>query len=140
MDFITGGVYNGKGKWVKEQLLHDQEEYSWIDGSNLSTLPDSQDIHTSVVVIYHLESVINTYIEQLQQSLLTEHVDQLLEWEKSCKQHQLIVIGTDITKGIVPLEQADRTWRDTVGFTYQYLIQQANRVFLIWFGLSEQLK
>ncbi|WP_338021698.1 bifunctional adenosylcobinamide kinase/adenosylcobinamide-phosphate guanylyltransferase [Rossellomorea pakistanensis] len=52
----------------------------------------------------------------------------------------IILIGTDITKGIVPLNDTDRQWRDLTGWVYQDIVRNANRVDTIWYGLNQRLK
>jgi len=43
-------------------------------------------------------------------------IKRLLEWEKEREGRQLILIGTDISKGIVPIEKRDRLTRDVTGW------------------------
>lgn len=63
-----------------------------------------------------------------------------LSWEQANKAHQLIVIGSDISKGIVPLKQSERQWRDVTGWFYQDLVNRAKRYDVIWYGIHQQLK
>nr|WP_256522137.1 bifunctional adenosylcobinamide kinase/adenosylcobinamide-phosphate guanylyltransferase [Halobacillus sp. A5] len=62
------------------------------------------------------------------------------EWEHSRPDHQLIIIGTDVTGGIVPVEKEHREWRDNVGLHYQQFIKEAESVYRIWYGIPQQLK
>ena len=52
----------------------------------------------------------------------------------------VILIGTDITKGIVPIEAENRVWRDVTGRVYQDTVSICNRVDLIWYGINKRLK
>jgi adenosylcobinamide kinase/adenosylcobinamide-phosphate guanylyltransferase len=61
-------------------------------------------------------------------------------WEESGRNRLLVIIGTDITKGIVPLEQENRDWRDLTGWIFQDISSKADRVDVIWYGLNKQLK
>lgn len=61
-------------------------------------------------------------------------------WEASGRKRKIVIIGTDISKGIVPLEQADRKWRDMTGWVYQDISSNADRVDVIWYGLNRQIK
>lgn len=70
-----------------------------------------------------------------------EHqIKRLLEWEREEAHHQLVLIGTDISKGIVPLEKVDRLTRDVTGWIYQKLVQEAEQVDIIWYGIAQKLK
>lgn len=51
-----------------------------------------------------------------------------------------MLIGSDISKGIVPMAAEDRWWRDTTGWVYQDLVSAAERVDVIWYGISQKLK
>ena len=53
---------------------------------------------------------------------------------------RIIVIGTDITKGIVPIEKENRVWRDLTGRVFQDTASICERVDLIWYGISKRLK
>ncbi len=68
------------------------------------------------------------------------YLESLLAWESEDCDRRIIIIGTDITKGIVPLEKENRTWRDAVGWAYQDLAALAERVDVIWYGLNQRLK
>jgi adenosylcobinamide kinase/adenosylcobinamide-phosphate guanylyltransferase len=61
-------------------------------------------------------------------------------WEMDWPKRQLIIIGSDITKGIVPLAKEERIWRDVTGWVYQDISAIADRVDVIWYGLNKQLK
>ena len=52
----------------------------------------------------------------------------------------VILIGSDITKGIVPIEAENRVWRDVTGRVYQDTVSICNRVDLIWYGINKRLK
>lgn len=53
---------------------------------------------------------------------------------------KLVIIGTDISKGIVPLEKENRLWRDFTGWVYQDLVAKAERVDVIWYGINQIMK
>jgi adenosyl cobinamide kinase/adenosyl cobinamide phosphate guanylyltransferase len=50
------------------------------------------------------------------------------------------VIGSDITKGVVPLEKENRIWRDLTGWAYQDTAAKAEKVDIIWYGLNQTMK
>jgi adenosylcobinamide kinase / adenosylcobinamide-phosphate guanylyltransferase len=75
-------------------------------------------------------------IRQKWQSLLREW----LEWESREYKRKLILIGCDISKGIVPMTPEDRSWRDITGWVYQDIVTDAERADVIWYGISQKLK
>ncbi|GAE35876.1 bifunctional adenosylcobinamide kinase/adenosylcobinamide-phosphate guanylyltransferase [Halalkalibacter akibai] len=92
------------------------------------------------VFIYGLEAVIETF--------LTDHnprgsfqgwLTNWLKWEKDSDSN-LVLIGADVGKGIVPLEKHKRLYRDVVGWCYQDVVKKSDRVDLIWYGINQQLK
>jgi adenosylcobinamide kinase / adenosylcobinamide-phosphate guanylyltransferase len=63
-----------------------------------------------------------------------------LEWESQDHQRKIILIGCDISKGIVPMAPEDRSWRDITGWVYQDTVTAAERADVIWYGISQKLK
>lgn len=63
---------------------------------------------------------------------------QLNNWLKETD--HLVLIGTDITKGIVPMNAFDRFFRDTAGWCFQDTAKAAARVDVIWYGIAETIK
>ncbi|ADY57169.1 cobalbumin biosynthesis protein [Syntrophobotulus glycolicus DSM 8271] len=51
-----------------------------------------------------------------------------------------ILVGTEIGCGIVPVEKADRAWRDETGRVYQLLAANAQKVERVWAGIPVTLK
>ncbi|MDQ0218588.1 hypothetical protein ELQ35_04300 [Peribacillus cavernae] len=146
MHFVTGGAYNGKSRWVKEYnngkgFVFDRW-FSAYHGNDLPT--DLRMLVANKVVLEGIEQ----YIKE--ESLLTDthtcretwrkRLEDWEVWEKSGQMRQLVMIGTDITKGIVPLERGNRKWRDLTGWVYQDLSSKADRVDVIWYGLNKQIK
>ena len=143
MHFVTGGAYNGKAKWVKEHYqVHDDSV--WISAYNGGDFPDKIDHHIQLLVLEGLEQWIKQDTDQNSASEIRVswklRLDRFLNWEKANQNRQLIIIGSDISKGIVPIEVSDRAWRDACGWVYQDLAQSADRVELIWYGINQQLK
>ena len=67
-------------------------------------------------------------------------LERWLKWEKEKEERNLYLIGTDIGKGIVPMEKELRVYRDIVGYCFQDVVKKAERVDVIWYGLNSQLK
>ncbi|MBN8234836.1 bifunctional adenosylcobinamide kinase/adenosylcobinamide-phosphate guanylyltransferase [Halobacillus kuroshimensis] len=130
MEFVTGGAYNGKGKWARDMWLNHYKEHTWMDMK-------SQEVHmpdTDQLVVENIEFMARETEEGW------SWLKPLLLWESQAPQRRLLLIGTDITRGIVPLEKSDREWRDRTGFLYQRIMEEAAHAYVVWFGIAEQLK
>jgi adenosyl cobinamide kinase/adenosyl cobinamide phosphate guanylyltransferase len=93
------------------------------------------------VLIYGMEAVIKTFLPQTNpRRSFQSWIGQWLAWEEKVINAKLILIGSDIGKGIVPVGKEDRQFRDLVGWCFQDLVEQASRVDLIWYGINQQLK
>ncbi|WP_270180075.1 bifunctional adenosylcobinamide kinase/adenosylcobinamide-phosphate guanylyltransferase [Alkalihalobacillus sp. CinArs1] len=141
MHVVTGGAFNGKSKWVRDYYGVPLEWYSAYDGTSW----DEKSFKKDVVVLEGLEEWIKTLVSD-QKSLketrraVRSYIEAWSAWESGRDERTIIVIGTDIMKGIVPLEKEKRMWRDVVGWAYQDLVSLAERVDVIWYGLNQQLK
>lgn len=145
MHFIFGGAYNGKSKWVKNEYRHlDGQSVLWISAYRTDEIPKILPRDPMLIVIEGFELFIKQHIDKRssKESLKfwRDKIAFWIDWEKQNEQRKVIVIGTDISKGIVPMEPSDRQWRDETGWVYQDLVKVADRVDLIWYGLASQLK
>lgn len=96
-----------------------------------------------IVVIEGIEMMIHSSIKESYEQVRQEFQHILKQWDDwllSCEHNELIIIGSDIGMGVVPLEKEERVWRDIVGWCYQDIVKRASRVDKIWCGLAEQLK
>lgn len=146
MHFVTGGAFNGKSKWVKEYYQSEDTPCLWLSayesGLALENLTEFEE--GSLIVLEGIEIWLRDWTEQLDIQLVREKWQYLLlswlEWERADRQRKVILIGNDITKGIVPIRAEDRKWRDVTGWAYQDVVKSAERVDLIWYGISQQIK
>lgn len=126
MHFIFGGAYNGKTSYATRIVEGDYTLYT-------ANIP--QAVTTQTVIIRHIEQCIQiTYNEQQEAQRLIEALLAL------AKQANVIIIGNDISRGIVPLSKEERFRRDCAGRLYQQLVQHAQQVTQIWYGIAQQLK
>ena len=51
-----------------------------------------------------------------------------------------ILIADDISQGLVPMDAADRVYREMMGRTLIWLAREADSVFRVFCGLGQQLK
>jgi adenosylcobinamide kinase / adenosylcobinamide-phosphate guanylyltransferase len=142
--FITGGAFNGKRAWVKNsyQVF---ERLQWVSAYENESLPLSLiNSKQDVLVLEGVEKwlkELTVYVDADQCREIWKHcIENWLTWEKSVLHRELIVIGTDITKGIVPMEAENRLWRDVTGWAYQDLAAKSEKVDVIWYGLNQNIK
>ncbi|MGO5011502.1 bifunctional adenosylcobinamide kinase/adenosylcobinamide-phosphate guanylyltransferase [Niallia sp. Sow4_A1] len=145
MHFITGGSFHGKKSWAvsftKEQGFTVGKVLRLFDEKEIKITTDEKD---SFYMLEGLEWMIKNRLkeETLEQTIhyLEKQVETLLQWEREEKKRCVFIIGSDITKGIVPIEKEDRFWRDATGLIFQRIAAEADRVDVIWYGLNERLK
>lgn len=143
MHFVTGGAFNGKRAWVTETYqLKNIQNYCWISAYQDHPIPiDLYNHGSSIIILEGIEKWIQDIVKNNEN--VKEHCNTILldwlSWEQERK-HQLILIGSDITKGIVPMSSEDRSWRDRTGWFYQDIARKADRMDVIWYGIGQQIK
>ncbi|MGG0717851.1 bifunctional adenosylcobinamide kinase/adenosylcobinamide-phosphate guanylyltransferase [Robertmurraya massiliosenegalensis] len=132
MHFVTGGAFNGKSKWVRAKF----PEAKWISAYSGETF--LQEVDVQVVVLEGMEQWVreSTYSREEWAKVL----ENWLEWEQVDSSRYVLFIGTDISKGIVPIEKENRDWRDRTGWVYQDLVALCKRVDVIWYGINQTIK
>ena len=58
-----------------------------------------------------------------------------IEILKSC-----VIIGDEISSGVIPIEKFERKWRDETGKIYQFLASESEIFDRVWAGLPLRLK
>jgi adenosyl cobinamide kinase/adenosyl cobinamide phosphate guanylyltransferase len=139
--FVTGGAFNGKKAWVKKTYGN----HYWVSAYKNDLLPtDLSKIEDDLIILEGLEiwlKKISAKVEWHQcLEVWNQHVDNWLGWENAEPNRTLITIGTDISKGIVPMEREYRLWRDLTGWAYQDLAAKAESVDVIWYGFNQTIK
>ena len=109
MQFVTGGAFNGKSSWVRAYNQTHGESTRWISAYRKETLPLSLDhLDENVVVIEGLEQWIKELSMEFEAEAVRGKWQVLLEewqiWERGKQGRVVILIGSDLTKGIVPIE------------------------------------
>lgn len=146
MHFVMGGACNGKAEWVRN--LYDTCQYPrerWIKAYEcLCEDWISESATDSLVVVEGIEYWIRELSLQHESDTVRKiWKETLLKWNgwemEGCKR-KIVIIGSDITRGIVPVEKMDRKWRDDAGWTFQDTVQLCDRVDHIWYGISQRIK
>lgn len=145
MHFVTGGAFNGKSSWVKAYNKISEEDRGWFSAYHEDALPESLDLlHDRIIVLEGIEQWVKGLLTELNASEVQQKwqllLGQWLVWEGSLQGRRIILIGSDITKGIVPNEAGDRMWRDVTGRVFQETVSVCERVDLIWYGINKRLK
>lgn len=141
MHFVTGGAFNGKRAWVKDTYAI-REWISAYDRKHL--LNDCSILSGEVIVLEGLEIWTKELALKLSLTEAREHLRRVLDdwdsWEKAVPKRRMVLIGTDITKGIVPMSEDDRNWRDLTGWFYQDIVGKSEKVDIIWYGINQTIK
>ena len=142
MHVVTGGAYHGKSAWVKDFYNLDHGS-SWMSAYDKHPFPRKITSSSPIVVLEGVE-------EWIRQAILSEtmndrydaqsFIENWLSWERETDKRRLIIIGTDISKGIVPVEREQRAWRDLTGWFFQELVLYCKRFDVIWYGIPKRLK
>lgn len=146
LHFVMGGACNGKAEWVRSHFcLGQYPRVSWIKAYECSYYDwISEDSTDSLVVVEGIEYWIRDLSLQHESDIVRQIWKETLlnwdRWEKDGCKRKLVIIGSDITRGIVPVEKADRKWRDDAGWTFQDTVQLCDRVDHIWYGIGQRMK
>lgn len=147
MHFVTGGAFNGKRAWVKKRYQREMHDhYTWISAYEQTKLPKVlPNKNEGLLILEGVEFWIKQLVTEIadQANCRTEWnriLESWLAYEQVEAQQAIVVIGSDISKGIVPMDETARMWRDVTGWVYQDLVKAADRVDVIWYGIATQLK
>ena len=142
MHFVTGGAYNGKTNWVREFYGLGDGHVSLSGYRN--DQPDVHHVEEGTVLLQGLDGWLYEDAKKMEPEGIRNKWKETMSawriWEQEKPKRRCIVIGSDISKGIVPLESEHRKWRDACGWVYQDLASMADRVDIIWYGINQQVK
>ena len=124
MILIIGGAYQGKLDYAKAAFSLAPEDIFTCTGT---------EIDFSKPCVNALEEFCYACIQREMDPIayVREHRE---DWQNS------ILICSDLSSGVVPIDPVERQWRHTVGRLCQYLAGQADRVSRIFCGLEQRLK
>jgi adenosylcobinamide kinase / adenosylcobinamide-phosphate guanylyltransferase len=123
MHVIIGGAHNGKRAFVRKLLS--EEDISWYEGEIPAPGNDA-------VVLAGLENWLAQC--ELSEEKATDFII------KAVENRRAIVILTDISRGIVPMDANLRKLRDICGRVYQRLFAEASEVTKVWYGIPQNIK
>lgn len=124
MHVIFGGAFNGKRAYVEQSIQG--RNVQWLD-----VVADAPILrpNVEVVVVFGVEKLLEPQGKEL--------LEKMEKWDE---QVEVVVIATEIGRGIVPMDASMRKLRDDVGRFYQQLFSTADRVTRIWYGISQTIK
>lgn len=142
MHFVTGGAFNGKSKWVWEVYQLEREKHRWISAYKGDSI---QEPGPEPIVVYE---GVEAWLEQQATQAGLQHIreewqarlEALSQWERGLSGRRVVLIGTDMSKGIVPVSAGDRKWRDLAGWIYQDMVAASEQADIIWYGIRQKLK
>lgn len=141
MYLYIGGACAGKRNAVKNRF----EKVSWLSSYNGGLLSDWEGIwkDNSNLVLEGWENWILESVNAKSTDDIRQHyrfiLQKLLEEENKRKQ-AVVLIMLEIGKGVVPMDETNRKWRDISGWVQQDAAQLATEVVQVWHGLEKTLK
>jgi alpha-ribazole phosphatase len=125
MRLVIGGAFQGKTEYVKRQY-HIEDRCQCINGLHKIIKEMLEDLQ---------EKKPETQKEQSYVNYITEYFLDL------CRQNpDLILICDEVGNGIVPMEKAERDWRECVGRVLCVLAREADSVERVQCGIPRILK
>ena len=125
MVLIFGGAYQGKLGYALENFGLSEKDVYYCE--------ERAGIDLSFKVINNLEKFVMACVKEgiEAKELLDEYGDTMAD---------KIIIVTDISQGIVPMNPDERSWREMTGRTMLYLSRRADRVIRVFCGLGQEIK
>ncbi len=118
MDLIIGGAYQGKLAYAMEHFRLTQEDLAHYDGG----------FDPSRRCICYLEEAVYAAVAAGEPFVLPD------------LRPDAVVLCTDVSCGVVPMDKTQRLWREEVGRAVCALARQADSVTRIFCGLPLRLK
>lgn len=122
MELIFGGAYQGKTHYAAQKYDFKEDEIFTCEGTLLSK---------TARCICHLERFAKACCE--------EDLDPCEEFKRQAP-GAICFLADDISCGIVPLDPAERKWRERSGRLVSYLAAQADIVTRVFCGLPLEVK
>lgn len=131
MILIFGGAYQGKCQYAQD-IFHYTDDDVYTCQPQLSALQEACKA-TDKPIIYGIEAFVHACCDAG-----VEAKDELLRYHDQLKHR--ILIACDSSQGLVPMDPADRAFREMMGRTMLYLSKEAEQVYRVFCGLGQRLK
>lgn len=126
MVLIFGGAYQGKLEYALSRFDISSEDVFFCK-------EDTSKLDYSAQVICGLEKFVMNCVREGQEA------KDVLAANRKQLQDKIIIV-TDISQGVVPVDPVQRSWREMVGRTMLYLGGEADQVIRIFCGLGQVIK
>jgi adenosylcobinamide kinase/adenosylcobinamide-phosphate guanylyltransferase len=135
MILIVGGAYQGKMEFAQGKY----PEIAWADGENC----DWEDIYRSAGVV-HFHAYIQRFLQmdkEANEMSFEISSDVMAIAERLIRENPDVVIVTDeIGYGIVPVDKAEREYREVTGRICTRLASEADEVYRVICGIGTRIK
>ncbi|MDD7769345.1 bifunctional adenosylcobinamide kinase/adenosylcobinamide-phosphate guanylyltransferase [Suipraeoptans intestinalis] len=133
MKLIIGGAAQGKRDYAREQFGRGR----YLDGSCCSR----EELYREKGV-YDFQLWIRKRMQEEKEPFQEGGKERLLEQCKAILQEnpEIVIICNEVGCGLVPIEQADRQYRDLVGEICVWLAKEAEEVHRVICGIGRRIK
>ena len=126
MILVFGGAYQGKLDYVLERFCLTRDDVHFCEDAMVALETDKRVIYgfeNWLLALVRAEFDVQSCVDTLLPSLADK-----------------IIVTTDVSAGIVPLDTAIRAWREEVGRATTKLAQRSDEVIRMFVGIPTQLK
>ena len=127
MKIVTGGAFQGKLDYAKGEYGGTVYDCGADENREKTTLDFSCSIINGLE--YFTRACCRQGIEA--SDYLRSHIEEL--WDT-------VILCTDISQGLVPMDSFERDWREMTGRAMIYLVGEADSVERIFCGLAQKIK
>lgn len=130
MYIVIGGAANGKRKFVREMMTAEAKWFGDEEPLDLTQLSELSAEQPAVVCS----------VEQWMAAHLDDEEHAINQFVNALIGKNVILIITDIGRGIVPMDSEERALRDACGRLNQQVMKVAKEVTRVWYGIPQKLK
>ncbi len=126
MIFVFGGAYQGKLDFAFEKFGVDKADVSVCSKDDATLCFDKK-------VIYRIEEFVFGCIERGESPVeyLKANLNRL---------EDKIIICTDVSQGIVPMDKTERAWREDNGRCMNMISAKADEVYRVFCGIGSKVR
>lgn len=133
MIFVTGGAYQGKGKAAGELLGLSEQAFAArvLAETEAGRIPERIRAGEQDIILAYHEIIRRAAAAGEDTDALTKRV---------IAAHPAVVVMDEVGYGIVPIERAERDYREAVGRAGQLLAADAEAVYRVVCGIAQCIK
>lgn len=147
MDIIIGGYYQGKRETAKTLFDIWDEDILVVDIPSKSSKNQSdsenkleillKEIEKNIIdkkCVYQIENLVKIFV------LLDKTEKDMNRYLKNINLKNKVIISTDISQGVVPMDRIDRLWREWTGRLMINLSKETDSLHRVFCGYSVRIK